>query len=76
MSEVTTSIDTKSGIHKYTSTACMHGLHDRCRQECKFCNATCRCTCHKEPLVSRNKCTPMCRGFYHHPTCTNKGYKL
>jgi hypothetical protein len=32
--------------HRYLSTACLHGLHDRCRRTCKFCNAPCQCTCH------------------------------
>ena len=32
----------------YFSTSCMHGLHDRCRRECKFCPEKCRCPCHAE----------------------------
>lgn len=32
--------------HNYLSTACLHGLHDRCRENCKFCAAPCRCECH------------------------------
>ena len=32
--------------HDYTSTACYHGQHDRCRQLCKFCLARCQCRCH------------------------------
>jgi hypothetical protein len=32
--------------HAYTSTACLHGHHDQCRQACKFCQSTCRCSCH------------------------------
>lgn len=35
--------------HEYTSTACHHGLHEQCRQRCKFCDTPCRCECHKEP---------------------------
>lgn len=31
--------------HVYISTACYHGLHDRCRQSCKFCSTPCRCSC-------------------------------
>lgn len=31
--------------HVYTSTACQHGLHDRCRRECKYCQAACNCPC-------------------------------
>jgi hypothetical protein len=34
--------------HEYLSTACYHGLHDRCRQTCKFCEAKCMCQCHPE----------------------------
>jgi hypothetical protein len=30
----------------YTSTACTHGLHDRCRKSCKFCASPCMCSCH------------------------------
>lgn len=32
--------------HDYLSTACHHGLHDRCRKVCKFCPTACRCVCH------------------------------
>lgn len=32
--------------HDYLSTACHHGLHDRCRQSCKFCGTKCQCECH------------------------------
>lgn len=32
--------------HTYTSTACHHGLHDRCRKQCKFCAVSCACRCH------------------------------
>ena len=31
--------------HSYTSTACFHGLHDRCRKTCKFCGVGCNCSC-------------------------------
>lgn len=34
--------------HHYTSTACQHGIHDQCRRECKFCSASCACSCHKQ----------------------------
>lgn len=33
--------------HDYISTACHHGEHDECRQECKFCPAACDCVCHQ-----------------------------
>lgn len=33
--------------HTYLSTACRHGRHNPCRQQCKFCYAQCVCTCHK-----------------------------
>lgn len=32
--------------HDYLSTACHHGLHERCRKTCKFCAAPCKCECH------------------------------
>jgi hypothetical protein len=34
--------------HNYLSTACFHGLHERCRQHCKFCDVQCKCGCHKQ----------------------------
>lgn len=30
----------------YTSTACMHALHLRCRDTCKWCQRACGCDCH------------------------------
>lgn len=33
-------------IHDYTSTACLHGEHDKCRLVCKFCPTKCQCACH------------------------------
>lgn len=38
--------------HPYQSTACTHGLHDRCRKTCKFCSAPCMCECHRKPAAS------------------------
>lgn len=35
-----------AAAHVYVSTACHHGLHDRCRQSCKFCAVACACPCH------------------------------
>lgn len=32
--------------HDYLSTACYHGLCERCRKQCKFCSVSCRCVCH------------------------------
>lgn len=32
----------------YKSTACHHGIHVRCRRECKFCDRPCRCFCHED----------------------------
>lgn len=39
------------GEHHYISTACLHGRHDDCRQQCKWCPSRCACTgCdHQEP---------------------------
>ena len=31
----------------YFSTTCMHGLHDKCKGKCKFCEEKCRCRCHR-----------------------------
>lgn len=33
-------------IHDYLSTACLHKLHGRCRETCKFCGTPCRCAHH------------------------------
>lgn len=34
--------------HLYISTACYHGLcGDACRKTCKYCDASCACTCHR-----------------------------
>jgi hypothetical protein len=34
----------------YLSTACDHGLHDRCRISCKFCGSYCVCRdCDHDP---------------------------
>lgn len=43
----TTIIKTGEG-HDYLSTACFHGLHERCRKECKFCGQWCKCKCHRQ----------------------------
>lgn len=32
--------------HIYFSTACQHMEHEKCRQQCKFCDARCMCACH------------------------------
>lgn len=32
--------------HDYLSTACVHDLHNRCRQRCKYCWVPCNCPCH------------------------------
>lgn len=34
--------------HRYTSTACAHDYHDRCRKQCKFCLVRCVCSCHRK----------------------------
>lgn len=39
-------------VHDYTSTACTHEIHDRCRRSCKFCTALCACDCHGAHLVT------------------------
>ncbi len=30
----------------YISTACWHGLHDQCRNTCKYCSRSCACSHH------------------------------
>lgn len=32
--------------HVYTSTGCMHQLHDKCKLNCKYCGKPCNCYCH------------------------------
>lgn len=39
-------------VHWYTSTACLHLLHDRCRETCKFCSRPCLCKCHQPAMES------------------------
>lgn len=47
------------GTHPYLSTGCLHGEHGYCQGKtgqagakkparCKFCDAPCRCRCHRE----------------------------
>ncbi len=47
-------------IHRYLSTACLHGRHDYCASmtglqgakrpaTCKWCDARCICACHMQP---------------------------
>jgi hypothetical protein len=43
--------DQSASAHLYVSTACQHGQHDRCRQQCKFCAAPCLCPCHKRMVA-------------------------
>lgn len=43
-----------SPAHTYTSTACQHGLHGRCRKNCKFCGTPCLCPCgHEAPSEAK-----------------------
>lgn len=39
--------DPYEDTHAYLSTACLHGLHGRCRRTCKFCEQPCLCLCHR-----------------------------
>jgi len=52
---VTIQLIADGGTHVYVSTACLHGLHDRCGVQqlgrgdlsaphCKYCDAVCACT--------------------------------
>lgn len=46
-------------VHRYLSTACLHGEHGYCQSDtglsgakvpasCKWCGAACTCSCHRE----------------------------
>ena len=41
-------LDSDDPGHRYLSTYCLHGVHERCRLFCKICEAPCRCGCHQE----------------------------
>jgi hypothetical protein len=52
----------KLGVHHYLSTGCLHGEHVYCQgktgqagvkvpAKCKFCEARCRCRCHRDAPV-------------------------
>lgn len=34
----------EAAVHAYVSTACQHGLHDKCRLTCKYCGDPCVCS--------------------------------
>jgi hypothetical protein len=38
-------------LHAYTSTACLHNIHEECRRECKWCRGACQCPCHRGELT-------------------------
>lgn len=64
--------------HDYTSTACQHGMHDRCRKECKFCGVACRCDCgHKQVTEMKckncNELISQCEEL-HEGDCEYRGY--
>ena len=45
--------------HNYLSTACFHETHgDACRKTCKFCDAPCFCTCHRNPVSGERAAVP------------------
>src|SRR5438105_1997448 len=44
-----------TNTHDYLSTACYHGLHERCRKTCKFCDTSCRCLCHQKEVMPNNQ---------------------
>lgn len=54
------------GEHIYLSTACLHGQHQMCRLECKYCGAPCWCDHHypkgtdvsEQPETLDNPATP------------------
>lgn len=56
------------GTHDYTSTACKHLLHERCRRWCKFCSTPCRCSCHKGQILATGWASEECR-LLHHKEC-------
>lgn len=41
-------------VHCYVSTACHHGLHDKCRLVCKYCDVGCSCEHHEVSAVDRD----------------------
>ena len=41
-------------MHDYVSTACLHELHEKCRQICKYCSDPCGCPCHAEEVSSED----------------------
>ena len=41
--------------HYYTSTACIHGVHNRCRWQCEFCSVKCGCICHAMQQLEMNQ---------------------
>lgn len=44
--------------HQYVSTACLHDVCGNCRNTCKYCGASCRCTkCH--PATGREPVSPV-----------------
>lgn len=48
-----------SGTHRYTSTACLHEMHQDCRMLCKFCDTACVCECHHETKLTHIKLKEM-----------------
>jgi hypothetical protein len=42
-----TELRAAAGTHLYVSTACQHGKHDVCREQCKYCDSPCLCPCHR-----------------------------
>lgn len=50
-------LHSETPTHDYLSTACYHGLCERCRKQCKFCSVSCRCACHvKQPETPTEPC--------------------
>jgi hypothetical protein len=56
--DIYTHYDPATG-HRYLSTGCLHGKHGYCQSDrgsagdkipakCKFCDAQCRCPCHRQ----------------------------
>ena len=54
-----------SAPHDYLSTACFHGLHERCRQQCKFCDVKCNCLCHTHFESAPNSASCLGNRFVH-----------
>jgi hypothetical protein len=59
------------GEHVYLSTACMHGLYDKCREWCKYCGV--KCVCVESRQAHSYLCTGGLRKLIAHISNTRSG---